>query len=149
MTNATSKIGAYPFTTLEPHLGELYGFILADIPGLIEGASGGKGLGHKFLRHVSRTKMLLHVVSLEQEDPVTAYYTIRKELDQYDTSLSEKQEWIILTKNDLVEQSFTDQIKAELAKTDNRVLVTDAEDEETYKTLRDALVSHLRATYNS
>jgi len=149
MTNATSKIGAYPFTTLEPHLGELYGFILADIPGLIEGASGGKGLGHKFLRHVSRTKMLLHVVSLEQEDPVTAYYTIRKELDQYDTSLSAKNEWIILTKNDLVEQSFTDQIKAELAKTDNRVLVTDAEDEETYKTLRDALVSHLRATYNS
>jgi len=149
MTNATSKIGAYPFTTLEPHLGELYGFILADIPGLIEGASGGKGLGHKFLRHVSRTKMLLHVVSLEQEDPVTAYYTIRKELDQYDTSLSAKNEWIILTKNDLVEQSFTDKIKAELAKTDNRVLVTDAEDEETYKTLRDALVIHLRATYNS
>jgi len=149
LTNATSKIGAYPFTTLEPHLGELYGFILADIPGLIEGASAGKGLGHKFLRHVSRTKMLLHVVSLEQEDPVAAYYTIRKELDQYDKSLSAKQEWIILTKNDLVEQAFSDKIKAELEKTDNRVLVTDAEDEETYKTLRDALVSYLRENYNS
>jgi GTP-binding protein len=149
MTNATSRIGAYPFTTLEPHLGDLYGFILADIPGLIEGASGGKGLGYKFLRHVSRTKMLLHVVSLEQEDPVAAYYTIRKELDQYDTSLSAKEEWIILTKNDLVEQSFTDQMIKELAKTNNRVLVTDAQDEETYKTLRDALVSYLRATFNS
>jgi GTPase involved in cell partitioning and DNA repair len=93
--------------------------------------------------------MLLHVVSLEQEDPLAAYYTIRKELDQYDTSLCDKEEWIILTKNDLVEQSFSDQIKNELAKTKNRVLVTDAQDEETYKTLRDALVSHLGETYNS
>jgi len=149
LTNATSRIGAYPFTTLEPHLGDLYGFILADIPGLIEGASDGKGLGHKFLRHVSRTKMLLHVVSLEQEDPVLAYNTIRKELNQYDESLSQKEEWIILTKNDLVEQSFTNKVKEDLAKTGNRVLVTSAEDEETYKTLRDALVSHLRETYNS
>lgn len=149
LTNATSRIGAYPFTTLEPHLGDLYGFILADIPGLIEGASTGKGLGHKFLRHVSRTKMLLHVVSLEQEDPVAAYYTIRKELNEYDESLSDKEEWIILTKKDLVEQDFSDGIKAELEKTKNRVLVTDAEDENSYKTLRDALVSHLRETYNS
>jgi GTP-binding protein len=149
LTNATSKIGAYPFTTLEPHLGDLYGFILADIPGLIKGASSGKGLGHKFLRHVSRTKMLLHVVSLEQEDPLSAYYTIREELDEYDESLSEKEEWIILTKNDLVEQSFSEEIKKELEKNKNRVLVTDAENEETYKTLRDTLVSHLRETYNS
>lgn len=149
LTNATSRIGAYPFTTLEPHLGDLYGFILADIPGLIEGASSGKGLGHKFLRHVSRTKMLLHVVSLEQEDPISAYHTIRNELSEYDNSLSQKEEWIILTKNDLVEQAFTDKIQKELAKTKNRVLVTDAEDEKTYKTLRDALVSHLRESYNS
>jgi len=149
LTNATSRIGAYPFTTLEPHLGDLYGFILADIPGLIAGASGGKGLGHKFLRHVSRTKMLLHVVSLEQEDPVSAYYTIEKELDQYDNSLSDKEQWIILTKKDLVEQSFIDQVQKELAKTENRVLVTDAEDEETYKNLRDELVKHLRASYSS
>jgi GTP-binding protein len=149
LTNATSRIGAYPFTTLEPHLGDLYGFVLADIPGLIEGASDGKGLGHKFLRHVSRTKMLLHVVSLEQEDPVSAYYTIRKELDQYDESLSQKEEWIILTKNDLVDKAITEQVSKELAKTKNRVLVTDAEDLGTYKTLLDALVSHLRETYNS
>jgi GTP-binding protein len=149
LTNATSRIGAYPFTTLEPHLGDLYGFILADIPGLIEGASSGKGLGHKFLRHVSRTKMLLHVVSLEDEDPINSYYTIRKELDQYDKTLSEKEEWIILTKNDLVEEGYSEQVKNELAKTQNRVLITDAEEPETYKTLRDALVSHLRETYNS
>jgi len=70
VTNARSKVGAYPFTTLDPHLGDLYGYILADIPGLIAGAASGKGLGHKFLKHVSRTKMLLHLVSLEHEDPV-------------------------------------------------------------------------------
>jgi len=65
LTNTKAKVGAYPFTTLEPNLGELYSYILADIPGLIEGASEGKGLGHKFLRHIKRTKALDHCVSLE------------------------------------------------------------------------------------
>ena len=65
LTNADAKVGSYAFTTLEPNLGALYNFVLADIPGLIEGASEGKGLGHKFLRHVRRTKMLFHLVSLE------------------------------------------------------------------------------------
>jgi GTP-binding protein len=65
LTNADAKVGSYAFTTLEPNLGALYNFVLADIPGLIEGASEGKGLGHKFLRHVRRTKMLFHLISLE------------------------------------------------------------------------------------
>jgi GTP-binding protein len=70
LTNADAKVGSYAFTTLEPNLGALYNFVLADIPGLIEGASLGRGLGHKFLRHVRRTKMLFHLISLEdtQED---------------------------------------------------------------------------------
>ena len=64
LTNAKSKVGAYQFTTLEPALGDMYGFILADLPGLIEGASNGKGLGHKFLRHIKRTKILFHCLTI-------------------------------------------------------------------------------------
>src|SRR3989344_3104103 len=70
LTNAKSKIGNYPFTTLAPNLGDFYGRILADIPGLIEGASTGRGLGIKFLKHVERTGILLHLVSANQDDPV-------------------------------------------------------------------------------
>ena len=69
-TNARSAVGAYPFTTLVPHLGDLFGYVLADIPGLISGAHTGKGLGHTFLRHVTKTKMLLHLVSFEHEQPL-------------------------------------------------------------------------------
>jgi len=144
LTNANSRIGAYPFTTLEPHLGDFYGFIIADIPGLIEGAADGKGLGHKFLRHVSRTKMLLHLVSLEHEDPVSEYYTIREELSKYDKSLSEKDEWIILTKKDLVDNDYIESIKSVLAKTEKRVLVIGQDDPESYKKLQDELTKHLR-----
>ena len=148
LTNAQSRIGAYPFTTLEPHLGDLYGFILADIPGLIQGASSGKGLGHKFLRHVSRTKMILHVVSLEEEDPISAYYTIRNELATYSEELIGKEEWIILSKKDLVKEGDYSSVVKELEKTGNRVLVTSSEDSESLKTLQDSLVSHLREKYN-
>jgi GTPase len=102
LTHAHSRVGAYPFTTTEPHLGDLFGHILADIPGLIEGASLGRGLGHKFLRHISRTKKILHCVSLEEEDPSRAYRTIRDELRAFDTKLTEKTEIIVLTKADLV-----------------------------------------------
>lgn len=144
LTNAHSRIGAYPFTTTEPHLGDLYGFVIADIPGLISGAAAGKGLGHKFLRHVSRTKMLLHLVSLEDEDPVNSYYTIREELIQYGNSLASKEEWIILTKKDLVEQAFVESIQSELAKTENRVLVIGQNDQQSYKELKDQLTAHLQ-----
>lgn len=149
LTNATSRIGAYPFTTLEPHLGDMFGFIIADIPGLIEGAAEGKGLGHKFLRHVSRTKMILHLVPLDSEDPEKEYYTIRKELSDYDKELAEKTEWIILTKKDLVNQDKIDALTKTLAKTKNRVLVIGQDDPESYKELRDSLVSYLRETYNT
>lgn len=145
ITNAQSRIGAYPFTTLEPHLGDFYGYTLADIPGLIGGAADGKGLGHKFLRHVSRTKMLLHLVSLENENPEKTYYTIREELSQYDSSLLEREEWIILSKKDLVEQSFIDEVKETLAKTGNRVLVIAENDPESIKDLKDQLSQHLQS----
>lgn len=144
LTNAHSKIGAYPFTTLEPHLGAMYEFTIADIPGLIEGAAEGKGLGHKFLRHVSRTKMLLHLVALDSADPENDYYTILKELSQYDKSLPTKDQWIILTKKDLVNKEVIERVENALAKNKNRVFVIGQDDPESYKILRDALVSHLR-----
>lgn len=148
-TNATSRIGAYPFTTLEPHLGDMFGFIIADIPGLIEGAAEGKGLGHKFLRHVSRTKMILHLVSLDSADPVGDYHTIRNELSQFEKELGDKLEWIILTKKDLVDQAYIDEVTEALVKTKNRVFVIGHDDPLSYKNLRDMLVSFLRETYNT
>lgn len=102
LTHAKSKVGAYPFTTLDPHLGDFYGHIIADIPGLIEGASAGRGLGSKFLKHVERTHTLLHLVSVEQDDPVAAYETVRKEIESFGKGLGEKPEIIILSKIDLV-----------------------------------------------
>lgn len=144
LTNANSKIGAYPFTTLEPHLGDLYGITIADIPGLISGAAKGKGLGHKFLRHVSRTKMLLHLVSLENENPLEQYYAIRDELSEYGFGLQDKEEWIILTKKDLVEQEFIDSVIKDLAKTEKRVLVISTEDPNSYKEVSDQLISKIK-----
>lgn len=143
-TNANSQVGSYPFTTLEPHLGALYGFVLADIPGLIEGASQGKGLGHKFLKHISKTKMLLHLVALDENDPINSYYTILKELSDYDKVVADKETWIILTKKDLVSQAIVDDVIKGIDNTKNRVFVTSTITGEGVKELQDSLVLHLR-----
>lgn len=143
-TNAASPVGSYAFTTIEPHLGALYEFTIADIPGLIEGASEGKGLGHTFLRHVTRTKMLLHLVSLENQDVRDVYETVRNELRSFDTSLESKEEWIILTKKDLLNKDEIDALPSTVDKFKNRVFVISAEAGEGVKELRDALVEHLR-----
>ncbi len=103
LTKAKSKVANYPFTTLEPNLGVYYELILADIPGLIEGASKGKGLGTKFLRHVERTKILFHLISAEAEKPAKDYKTIRAELKAYNKEMLAKPEYVFLTKSDMVE----------------------------------------------
>lgn len=102
LTGAHSKVGNYSFTTLEPHLGAYYGLILADVPGLIEGASEGKGLGDKFLRHIERTRHLFHLVSAESDDVVHDYKIIRSELEKYNPELAQKPEQLILSKVDMV-----------------------------------------------
>lgn len=102
VTGAHSKIGNYAFTTLEPHLGAYYGLILADLPGLIEGASEGKGLGDKFLRHIERTRSIFHLVSAESDDVVRDYDIVRGELEQYNPELLKKDEQVILTKVDML-----------------------------------------------
>ncbi len=102
LTRARSKVANYPFTTLEPNLGAYYGLILADIPGLIEGSSAGRGLGTKFLRHIERTRVLFHFVSAESPAPEKDYKIIRKELGAYKKELLKKPEYLFLTKSDLV-----------------------------------------------
>ena len=104
LTEARAKVGDYPFTTLDPNLGDFYGFIIADIPGLIEGANRGKGLGVKFLRHIKRTRMLAHLVSYENgKDMMKKYKEVRRELEKYGHGLEEKKEIIILSKSDEAE----------------------------------------------
>ncbi|MEG1596145.1 MAG: GTPase ObgE, partial [Lachnospiraceae bacterium] len=110
VTNAKPKIANYHFTTLSPNLGvvdleEGQGFVIADIPGLIEGASEGIGLGHEFLRHIERTKVILHIVdaaSIEGRDPIADIYAIMKELDAYNPELSKKPQVIAGNKMDLI-----------------------------------------------
>jgi GTPase len=103
LTNATPAIGNYPFTTLEPNIG-MYGVHpIADIPGLIEGASKGKGLGIKFLKHIEKTKILVHCIDVGESDPLKAYQTVRGEFKEFSQTLIDKPEIILLTKIDLVE----------------------------------------------
>lgn len=112
ITNAQSKVANYNFTTLEPHLGVYYDLILADIPGLIEGAAEGKGLGHKFLRHIERTRILFHFIAATSTHPVGDYRAIRKELKKFNPALCEKPEWIVISKaDDVTPQKITTMIK--------------------------------------
>ena len=104
---ARPKIAEYPFTTLEPNLGvvrlgEDFSFVVADIPGLIKGASKGKGLGDKFLRHIKRTRLLVHLIDITSSDLVRDYKTIRSELKLFDPTLISKKEIIVLNKIDLL-----------------------------------------------
>jgi GTPase len=144
LTNAKSKVASYQFTTLEPSLGEMHKFILADIPGLIEGASDGKGLGDKFLRHISRTKMVLHCISLENEDITAAYKIIRRELEAYSESLASKREILVLTKTDLVDDETLKAKMKEAKKLNKDLFVVSIANDEQIKALKDDLVKMLR-----
>lgn len=108
VSNANSKVGNYSFTTIEPVLGKVNylqsSFIMADIPGLIEGAHTGKGLGIKFLKHIERTKILLHLVDGCSNDSLIDYNTIRKEIEKFNPILSCKPELIVITKSDLINE---------------------------------------------
>jgi GTP-binding protein len=149
VTNAGAKVGDYAFTTLDPNLGDFYGCIIADIPGLIEGASEGKGLGTKFLRHIKRTKVLAHLISFENLSAgstgmMKAYKAIRKELKTYGGDLDEKEEIIILTKTDITEEKIVDRETAKFEKLGKLVFVLSLYDDESVKTLRDGLVKILK-----
>ena len=116
ITRAKAKIANYPFTTINPNLGVTYydgkEVTLADIPGLVEGAHKGIGLGDKFLRHIERCKVLLHLIDLSEENLVTTYKQINKELTSYDKKLNTKKEIIFFNKSDLYK---SDEIKKKLS----------------------------------
>jgi len=121
MTNAQSKVANYHFTTLQPHLGVYKHLILADIPGLIKGASSGKGLGIKFLRHIERTKILFHLISAESKTPIKDYTTIRSELKKYNPELLKKPEYILVSKSDLLNQKELKTFIAKLKRKNSKV----------------------------
>ncbi len=144
LTRAGAKIGDYPFTTLEPNLGAYYGYILADIPGLIEGASEGKGLGHKFLRHITRTKVLVHLVEASNEDVANIYTTIRAELGNYDKTLLEREEIVVLSKIDMVdEKALKEKIKSLEKVSKKKVISLSLYDDTTVKAFGDFLIKQL------
>lgn len=123
VSNAKPEIANYPFTTLTPNLGvvdvdESHSLLMADIPGLIEGASEGKGLGDDFLRHVERTQVLIHLIDAYNPDPVDAYKTIQQELKAYRVDLSSRPEVVVLTKVEGLDQDIID----DLLKTLNKVV---------------------------
>jgi GTP-binding protein len=125
---ARPKIADYPFTTLEPHLGvvdmgDFNTFVVADIPGLIEGASEGAGLGDRFLRHIERTKLILHLVDVSSSDDGSireAYRTINRELEKYDPRLAERPQLVVATKIDAVDEPDRLAQLREMAENDGR-----------------------------
>jgi len=107
ITAATPKIADYPFTTLQPYLGivkvgDFKSFVMADIPGIIEGASEGKGLGHQFLKHIERNRLLLFLIDSQNEDPLNTLNLLKAELFSYNSSLREKQYIVVRSKFDLI-----------------------------------------------
>ncbi len=144
LTASKAKVGNYDFTTLEPNLGVMENIILADIPGLIEGASEGKGLGMKFLRHIQRTKILVHCISLESFDFEKDYRIIREELKKYSEDLIQKKEIILFTKADLANDEQISQKAAKMQKINPNVLSVSIHDQDKLEQLRKYLLESLK-----
>jgi GTPase len=147
LTNANAKVANYSFTTLEPNLGVLEDLVIADIPGLIEGASSGKGLGIKFLKHIRRTKILVHCVSSESDDPRLIggqakkdYEIVRTELKKFAKELAEKKEILLLTKSDLVSEKELEKKIAILKKRNPDVIPVSIHDWDSLKILSEKLL---------
>lgn len=130
LTKANVKVADYHFTTLEPNLGAYKNVILADIPGLIEGAAEGKGLGHRFLKHIKRTKAFFHLISADSKDVAKDYKIIREEIGKFEESLLEKPEYVFISRTDLVpEKELKEKIKI-LKKLNKNILAISIHDSE-------------------
>ncbi|HEX9933539.1 MAG TPA: GTPase ObgE [Allosphingosinicella sp.] len=149
VTNANAKVGAYPFTTLHPKLGVVRHrdreFVMADIPGLIEGAAEGAGIGDRFLGHVERTRVLLHLIDANVEDVGDAWHTIRGELEAYGEGLEDKPELIALSKADTLDEELLAALSDELeAEAGVRPLIVSGATGAGVGAVLDALLEHLR-----
>lgn len=128
LTNADAKIAPYAFTTIVPQLGRMGEITLMDLPGLIEEAHTGKGLGTRFVRHTKRSKWVAHFISAENEDVLASYNSIRKEVAQIDTELSQKPELILLTKTDLIDKDLVQEKVKQLQSTGKEVFTVSVYD---------------------
>ncbi len=161
LTNADPKIGNYAFTTLEPNLGvmekgttsttgiksttrDTRQIVLADIPGLVEGAHEGKGLGIHFLKHIQKTKVLLHCIDATADSPYETYKTVRKEFEDFDASLLEKKEIILLTKIDLATAEQIKEAKKALKKTKREIIEVSIYQEESISALKNIIEKFTR-----
>lgn len=156
ISNAKPEVADYPFTTLTPQLGMVrrYGqdMVVADLPGLIEGAAEGRGMGHRFLKHLSRCSVVLHLIDGTSEDPVTSYKTIRSELKNYDaefntedTSLSNLPEVIVLSKNDaMLEEEVKNGVEALKKASGQTPLLLSAVTGEGVDVLLDTLLNYVK-----
>jgi GTP-binding protein len=148
VTNAHAKVGAYPFTTIHPQLGVVRHkgreFVIADIPGLIEGAAEGAGIGDRFLGHVERTRLLLHLVDGSQEKPVEAYEVVRGELEDYGAGLDDKIEIVAVTKADMLDpKALAKAVRALEKASGSPVFPISAPLEEGLEPLLDAIIQRL------
>lgn len=144
VSSARPKIADYPFTTLVPNLGVVKkpdgdGFVVADIPGLIEGASQGVGLGYEFLRHIQRCRFFIHIVDMSLENPYENYLKINHELEKYDSELVKRHQVLVLNKSDIVEAHRTEEIKAQFSKSGDDIFVVSCATKEGI----DELLSHI------
>jgi GTP-binding protein len=139
LTSAKPKIGNYAFTTLEPNVGMMEGIMIADIPGLIEGASSGKGLGFKFLKHIEKTELLVHCIDATEQNPLEVYETVRQEFEKFNEALLSKPEIVVLTKTDLIELEDLNEKIRSLQKIKRTVITTSVIDDESIIILKDVL----------
>ena len=148
LTRAKPKIANYPFTTINPNLGVTYynnkEVTLADIPGLVEGAHKGVGLGDKFLRHIERCKILLHLVDLTEDNLAENYKKIRSELKNYDVELSQKKEIIFFNKSDLIEKKDLDKKMSKFKdKINSKYKIISIFNKDDIQTIKKALIANV------
>ena len=139
LTNASVKVADYPFTTLQPNLGVINGQVIADIPGLVEGASKGRGLGINFLKHIEKVQLLLHCISCESEDATSDYKIIVKELEEFNPALSKKRQVVLLTKSDLLDTKTINKKIKQLKKMQKEIYPISILDSESLNELKKVL----------
>ena len=148
ITRATPKIANYKFTTLNPNLGvAVYDdkeITLADIPGLIEGAHNGVGLGIKFLKHIERCKTLLHLIDVNEKDLINSYKEVRNELGKYSKNLLKKKELIVFNKTDLInKEELEEKKKIFIKKTNKKVLILSTLNKSLLSNIKSKLINHV------